>query len=373
MIQWWGFIMYSFFTFAIYVLQGLAYTVFTLFIITILLPLLRHFLLNDIIYLNYFLGGSSLMKITKILKPLVIAIALLLPLIILGCNQDTKNNDPSSSNSSSILIQINGVPVETKAKSISLNGEWLVSAFCVFEKIGAHIQWDDEIEQITITMNDNEFILVVDSFIASIGGKDQKLDHPLQVVDSIPMVPIKLLAGNLGMNFSWNEVDKSIALQSPSKILMPYTQALEILAEGVTAQVTDLDTGITYNVKRIGGINHADVETLTLDDTKRLLETYDGEWSLRRRAVIVNVDGIIIAGSMAAMPHSGREDVPFGAVVDNRSGGTGRGINLNSIRDNNMNGVVDIYFYNSIIPGQNRIDERHQQMVLKAAESYDKQ
>lgn len=34
-----------------------------------------------------------------------------------------------------------------------------------------------------------------------------------------------------------------------------------------------------------------------------------------------------------------------------------------------MNGVVDIYFYNSLVPGSNRVDERHQQMVLKAADS----
>ena len=155
----------------------------------------------------------------------------------------------------------------------------------------------------------------------------------------------------------------------PNTLLMPYTEALEFLDIEVTALVTDVETGISYQVKRIGGVNHADVETLTSEDTEKLKSTYNDEWSWQRRAVIVNIDGIEIAGSMAAMPHSGREDAPFGAIVDNRSGGSGRGINLNSIRDNNMNGVVDIYFYNSLIPGLNRIDERHQYMVLKAAQS----
>ncbi len=68
-------------------------------------------------------------------------------------------------------------------------------------------------------------------------------------------------------------------------------------------------------------------------------------------------------------PHSGREDAPFGNFVDNRSGGTRSGINLDSIRDNNMIGVVDIYFYNSLIPGIRKIDEWHQEKVLEASRS----
>jgi hypothetical protein len=58
--------------------------------------------------------------------------------------------------------------------------------------------------------------------------------------------------------------------------------------------------------------------------------------------------------------------MPFGEIVDNRNGGTGRGINLNSIQGNGKVGVVDIFFFNSVIPGLNRVDERHQEMVLRA-------
>ena len=59
--------------------------------------------------------------------------------------------------------------------------------------------------------------------------------------------------------------------------------------------------------------------------------------------------------------------MPFAVEVDNRSGATGTGINLDSIKDNNMEGVIDIFFYNSFIPGINRLDQRHQNMVLEAS------
>jgi hypothetical protein len=150
--------------------------------------------------------------------------------------------------------------------------------------------------------------------------------------------------------------------------LLNFSEALEIFTEGADAEVLDIETGITYNVRRVtGGYNTiADVETLTREDTEKLLETAGGEWNIRRRAVIVTVDGRHIAASIAPFAHSGSEDFPFGDIIDNRSGATGTGVNLDSIRDNGMVGVVDIYFFNSLVPGINRTDERHQEMVLRS-------
>ncbi|MCL2224513.1 MAG: hypothetical protein FWB96_06060 [Defluviitaleaceae bacterium] len=150
--------------------------------------------------------------------------------------------------------------------------------------------------------------------------------------------------------------------------LLESAYALEILSEGVYADVLDIATGITYRVRRaIGGYNTlADVETVTQEDTDKLLETTGGGWCIRRRAIIVTVEGRQIAASIAPFQHSGSEEHPFGEIIDNRSGGTGTGINLDSIRDNGMTGVVDIFFFNSLIPGINRVDERHQEMVLMA-------
>jgi len=132
--------------------------------------------------------------------------------------------------------------------------------------------------------------------------------------------------------------------------------------------VRDVETGITYQVRRaIGGFNTlADVETLTPEDTERLLETAGGDWNIRRRAVIVYIGDYRIAASITPFQHLGCENSPFGEIVDNRSGSTGTGINLNYIQGNGMIGVVDIYFWNSLMPGINRPCERHQEMVLRA-------
>ena len=150
--------------------------------------------------------------------------------------------------------------------------------------------------------------------------------------------------------------------------LIDYKDALQILKEDDEATVLDIKSGITFKVKRVtGGFNTlADVETLSKYDTEKLLDAIGGNFSIIRRPVIVTVGNKKIAASIAPFEHSGREDKPYGEIIDNRSGSTGTGINLDSIRENGLIGVIDIYFYNSLTPGINRVDERHQEMVLEA-------
>lgn len=150
--------------------------------------------------------------------------------------------------------------------------------------------------------------------------------------------------------------------------LLNYVDALEILKEDTVAEVYDIETGISYNIRRVtGGFNTlGDIETLTKEDTEKMLETTGGNFTIVRRAIIVTVGDVKIAASLSPFPHSGSEDYPYAEIIDNRSGSTGTGINLDYIRGNGMIGVCDIYFYNSLTPGINRVDERHQEMVLEA-------
>jgi hypothetical protein len=191
------------------------------------------------------------------------------------------------------------------------------------------------------------------------------------IISFVLILFIVLLMAYTNIIFSKNNDDKkqNETNKNNSELLINYKTALEIFDIDVIATATDIETGISFLVQRIGGVTHADVETVSADDTEKLKSIYDGGWSLRRRAIILDIEGKKIAASISAMPHFGREDAPYGAYVDNRSGGTGSGINFNRNRENNMNGVVDIYFYNSLIPGLNKIDERHQEMVIHASKS----
>lgn len=147
---------------------------------------------------------------------------------------------------------------------------------------------------------------------------------------------------------------------------MPWSQASSVFAKGMVATITDVDTKKTFKLKRTYGHNHADVEPVTAHDAE-IIKSIWGGWSWARRAVVVTVNGQDIAASMAAMPHAGLDNKPANEYVYGRSGGYGYGMNLDAVKNNATDGHMDVHFAGSKTHGTNRVDEKHQAMVQKAA------
>ena len=122
-----------------------------------------------------------------------------------------------------------------------------------------------------------------------------------------------------------------------------WTVVSKVFARGEIATVTDVKTGLSYQVKRHGGTNHADVEPLTASDTAILKKIYGGSWSWSRRAAWVDVDGRRFAASINGMPH-------------------GNG----SLSYNNFSGHSCIHFLNSRTHGTNKVDADHQAAIETA-------
>ncbi len=145
-----------------------------------------------------------------------------------------------------------------------------------------------------------------------------------------------------------------------------FKEAQYILKRGTNATVTDVETGKEFQIKRTFGTNHADVEPLTKADAE-MIKTIWGGWSWDRRAVVVTVGDTAMAGSMTAMPHAGVDNKPAVAVVENRSAGYGKGQNLDSVKNNGVDGHMDIHFLNSKTHDTNTVQKVHQEMVQVAA------
>lgn len=119
-----------------------------------------------------------------------------------------------------------------------------------------------------------------------------------------------------------------------------------IFKVGAVATVTDVATGISYQVKRVGGYNHADVEPLTQYDTWQMFKMYNQKWSWTRHAVYVTVGGVTLAGSANGYPHPD-----------------------DHIADNGMDGHTCIHFFGSMTHGSQKVDPDHQDAVKKATDA----
>jgi|GEM_PF-183218 len=122
-----------------------------------------------------------------------------------------------------------------------------------------------------------------------------------------------------------------------------WSEAQYVFPIGKTAKIIDMQTGKSFNVKRTIGANHADSETLTLEDTN-IAKSIWGGFSWNTRAVLVEVDGRKIAASMSFYPHE-----------------------QDYIANNGINGHFDIHFLNSTRHKDGAIDLNHQAKIKIAA------
>ncbi|MHB8129820.1 MAG: peptidoglycan-binding domain-containing protein [Mobilitalea sp.] len=146
-----------------------------------------------------------------------------------------------------------------------------------------------------------------------------------------------------------------------------FSKVKGIWKRGMDAIVTDVDTEKSFRVKRTYGTNHADVEPLTKEDTNIIKDIWGG-FNWKRRAVIVQIGGYTLAGSMTGMPHAGVDSISANRYVSWRSDGYGRGYNLDAVKKNGASGVMDIHFKNSRTHTTNTMQKSQQDMVKKAAE-----
>ncbi|MBB6217127.1 peptidoglycan hydrolase-like protein with peptidoglycan-binding domain [Anaerosolibacter carboniphilus] len=145
-----------------------------------------------------------------------------------------------------------------------------------------------------------------------------------------------------------------------------WSEVSKMISRNDILTIEDLDTGKTFKVQVTAGTNHADVETLSKEDTA-VIKSIWGGFSWDRRPVLVYTGDQTIAASMTAMPHAGVDSAAGGTNVSGRSGGYGSGYNFDFIKDNGMDGHIDLHFKNSLRHKDDKVDPQHQQAIQRAA------
>jgi len=146
-----------------------------------------------------------------------------------------------------------------------------------------------------------------------------------------------------------------------------WTEAQYVIPIGADFEVQDFTTGKSFFARRTTGANHADCETLTVADTKKMKEIWGGSFSWTRRPVLIKYNGRKIAASMSGMPHAGNDSGAGGVWTSWRSGNYGAGTNFDWIKNNGMNGHFDIHFLNSTKHVDGELDAKHQANIKISA------
>ena len=125
--------------------------------------------------------------------------------------------------------------------------------------------------------------------------------------------------------------------------MMHWDDVQRIFPKAASATVIDVKTGLRFQIRRLFGTNHADVEPLTVADTRTMKRALGGKWSWDRRPIVIEIGTSRIAASMNGFPHG------------------------KSTIDNGFPGHFCVHFLGSRLHSDDRSDKDHQAAVLQAA------
>ncbi|WP_051317277.1 hypothetical protein [Ectobacillus panaciterrae] len=129
--------------------------------------------------------------------------------------------------------------------------------------------------------------------------------------------------------------------------ILPWEKVDDIIPNRTIFTIIDVETGLRFKVQRRAGSSHIDAQPLTHKDTRIMKKIFSGDWSWKRRAIVVFVNDQLIAASMHGMPHGA------GAL------------------QNGFPGHFCVHFYGSTTHRSHHEDLAHKIMILKAGGKFD--
>ena len=238
-----------------------------------------------------------------------------------------------AANGSWAMIRKNGVTAFCKLKNLNLSSR--VKAYVVKKTPLYKSASKSSAKTDTIGVNTEVYIIGASGDYFRIQNKAGTLTGymPMSCVGS-SKVKTSSDSGASGSTSSWKS--KVVALDW-------YEGGSDVLKKGQYGTIYDISTGISLRVYRIGGTSHADLEPATPEDTARLKEIADGEFSWDSHAVILIANGVYAACSINTMPHGEQ-----------------------TITDNGYDGQFCLHMIDSRTHGTDTVNSEHQKAIQLA-------
>lgn len=118
-----------------------------------------------------------------------------------------------------IIFTIMLLPTIVNASPIMENGRVLVPMRSVFESLGASMEWDGSTQTVVGTKGTTVVKLTIGKSIATVNGKQVKIDVPGKIVEGKTLVPLRFISESLGVDVTWDSENKRALINNGSDIL----------------------------------------------------------------------------------------------------------------------------------------------------------
>jgi len=180
---------------------------------------------------------------------------------------------------SAATIQLNGQPLATSARPITLNGRTLVPMRDIFESLGAQVNYNPVTRGISATRDTTRVDLQIGNRTAAVNNTSQYLEQAPIVRGGVTFVPLRFVSTALGAQVAYNPSTALVSISTgpgsmaglPARGTGSGTQVAGFrtisVPSGVVVPVT-LDQDITSATARVGDTFTATVKSERLGDSE---------------------------------------------------------------------------------------------------------
>ncbi len=116
---------------------------------------------------------------------------------------DARTDNIVDTYKSGVTVTFNGENIEFDQPPVILNGRTLVPIRAVIEKMGGVVEWNGDLQKVTLKLGGDTIILTINSSVAILNGEVHSLDVPPQVINNRTLLPIRFIAEGFKFNVEW--------------------------------------------------------------------------------------------------------------------------------------------------------------------------
>ena len=104
----------------------------------------------------------------------------------------------------SVEIKVNKNTLINDVAPIIVNDRTMLPIRVIAEELGAEVGWDEAQQKVTVTKDDKKITVYIDSDTAYVNDEVVKLDSPAFIQNSRTFLPLRFISENLGAEVDWD-------------------------------------------------------------------------------------------------------------------------------------------------------------------------
>lgn len=148
-----------------------------------------------------------------------------------------------------VTLYLNGSKIECDVPPVIVDGRTLVPVRAFFEQLGAKVAFNERQKKVTITNDEYNVLITIDSSEVYVNGKKETLDVPAKIIvdedgNGRTMIPVRFISTKMGYNVLWNQeiLTVSISNSTAANILEIKTDKNQSGDDVILISLSDIKT-----------------------------------------------------------------------------------------------------------------------------------